>query len=61
MPKLVCPLCGEMQSPDGPGVGSRRDEDVPEKEWESYWDPDIFRRSSQRSYGGDDHITAPCE
>jgi hypothetical protein len=41
MPTLVCPLCGEMQSPDGPGVGSRRDEDVPESEWESYWVPFI--------------------
>jgi hypothetical protein len=37
MPTLVCPLCDEKQSPDGPGVGSWRDEDVPESEWESYW------------------------
>jgi hypothetical protein len=41
MPTLVCPLCGEMQSPNGPGVGSRRDEDVPQSEWESYWVPFI--------------------
>jgi hypothetical protein len=41
MPTLVCPLCDEMQSPDGPGVKSRRDEDVPESDWDSYCAPFI--------------------
>jgi hypothetical protein len=40
-PTLVCPLCGEQQDPDGPGVGSTRTEGVPENEWPSYWIPFI--------------------
>lgn len=33
-----------------PGVGSRRDEDVPESEWESYWVPFVedFRGTPER-------------
>jgi hypothetical protein len=41
MPTLVCPLCGEVQDPEGPGVGSIRAEGVPDKEWQSYWIPSI--------------------
>jgi hypothetical protein len=41
MPTLVCPLCGEVQDPEGPGVGSIRAEGVPTREWQSYWVPFI--------------------
>jgi len=40
MSLLTCPLCGEEQHPDGPGVSSHRKAGAA-SDWISYWTPFI--------------------